>query len=153
MELKAHFNGQLSRKYAQNSCLDLFSAVSFGKPGAIMTSYNAVNGVPTAASPDLIKNILRNEWGFDGLVVTDWEGDGPNALAALKAGNNLFMPGFTGQIKHLLKGLDDKTISRDDLEQAAIPLLKRIMHTNAFANYYKLEGENTDYQLPVKRYN
>ena len=85
------------------------------RPAAIMTSYNLINGVHTSESAELLEVILRQEWGFDGLVMTDWVVDGmtrsdmkhPRATAAasVKAGNELFMPGGEPDRENLLAAL------------------------------------------------
>lgn len=69
-------------------------AVKLSNAMGIMTSYGIVNGVPTANNYDLLENILRTEWGFDGLVMTDWGGSGGMTDAqAMHSGNDLIMPG------------------------------------------------------------
>ena len=71
-------------------------AVKMSKPMAIMTSYNEINNVPAANDYELIENILRKEWGFDGLVMTDWGGSGGYSDArAMHAGNDLICAGKT----------------------------------------------------------
>ena len=71
-------------------------AVKSSKPMAIMTSYNEINNVPAANDYELIENILRKEWGFDGLVMTDWGGSGGYSDArAMHAGNDLICAGKT----------------------------------------------------------
>ena len=70
------------------------TAVKIARPMGIMTTYGIVNGVPTANDFELLENILRTEWGFDGLVMTDWGGSGGMSDAlAMHAGNDLIMPG------------------------------------------------------------
>ena len=66
-------------------------AVKEGKPKAVMSSYNMVNGTYANENSHLLKDILRDDWGFDGMVVTDWGGDN-NHTAGVKAGSNLVMP-------------------------------------------------------------
>ena len=66
-------------------------AVKEGRPKAIMSSYNPVNGVYANENPHLLHEILRKEWGFDGMVVTDWGGDNDHS-AGVRAGSNLVMP-------------------------------------------------------------
>src|SRR6218665_2338625 len=66
-------------------------AVREGRPWAIMSSYNMVNGVYAHENPHLLQRILREEWGFDGAVVSDW-GGGNDAVAAVAAGGTLEMP-------------------------------------------------------------
>ncbi|WP_051267650.1 glycoside hydrolase family 3 protein, partial [Nakamurella lactea] len=67
-------------------------SVKTAQPMAIMTSYNQINGTYSAANYDLVTNILRGEWGFKGLVMTDWGGN-HNAVATMYAGNDLIEPG------------------------------------------------------------
>lgn len=110
-------------------------AVTTSEPWAIMTSYNSVNGTYTAASHDLITGILRNEWGFEGIVMTDWEGDGVHSIPALHAGNNLFMPGFPGQIAHFQRALAEHQISRSELERAAKPIIEKVIQSVSYTRY------------------
>ena len=70
------------------------TAVKLSNPMGIMTTYGLVNGTPTANDYELLENILRTEWGFDGLVMTDWGGSGGMTDAlAMHSGNDLIMPG------------------------------------------------------------
>ncbi len=68
-------------------------AVKTAQPMAIMTSYNQINGVPTADSRDLNTEIARGEWGFRGLIMTDWNGGASTPYKSMHAGNDLIMPG------------------------------------------------------------
>lgn len=67
-------------------------AVKEGKPDTIMCSYNKINGIYASDSKELLTHILRTEWGFDGMVVTDW-GAMNDRIAAMEAGCDLNMPG------------------------------------------------------------
>ena len=70
-------------------------AVETAQPMAVMSSYNKVNGTYAAANYDLLTDVLRGEWGFKGLVMSDWTGTGPTGpVAAQYAGNDLIMPGL-----------------------------------------------------------
>lgn len=91
-----------------------------GNVHVIMTSFNKINGTFAAGNADLCTNILREEWGYQGIVVTDWGDmdtvvDGADAVAA---GNDIVMPGGPPVIRQILKGLEDKRVSRKDLERA-----------------------------------
>lgn len=68
-------------------------SVEKGRTMSFMTSYNLVNGVPTADDYDLCTNIARGEWGFDGLIMTDWNGGSSTASKSMHAGNDLITPG------------------------------------------------------------
>ncbi len=95
-------------------------AVKEGGLRCIMTSFNKINGTFAGGSKDLCTHILREEWGFDGLVVTDWGDmdivvDGADAVAA---GNDVIMPGGPPVIEQIQKGLADGRVTRKDLETA-----------------------------------
>ena len=116
-----------------------------------MTSYNLVNGVHTSESAQLLEVILRREWCFDGLVMTDWIVDGmtrsdmkhPRATVAatIKAGNELFMPGGEADRESLLAALErgsadhgpggrtkpedgGAALTRDELEKQAARVIR-----------------------------
>ena len=98
-------------------------------PKALMTSYNLLNGTHTANRHDLISTVLRKEWGFEGIVMTDWGttndkfnlgvyGSSSPALC-IKAGNDLMMSGSKEDVEGILTGLKDGTITRAELEACA----------------------------------
>ena len=115
-------------------------AVKEGDPHSLMTSYNPLNGKQTATHRELLQNILRDEWGFDGFVVTDWEGDTGLAVECIQAGNDLLMPGFPGMVDWLCKRVQDGTLERSDLEICAGRLLKVVMHSAAMERYLSKEA-------------
>lgn len=91
----------------------------------IMTSFNKINGVFAGGSKDLCTHILREEWGFNGAVVTDWGDmdivvDGADAVAA---GNDIVMPGGPPVIRQILKGYEEGRVTREEMETAAGHLL------------------------------
>ena len=125
-----HFavNSQELRRMSMDSVLDERTmreiyltgfeiAVKEGKAKAIMSSYNMVNGTYANENAHLLTDILRNEWGFDGYVVTDWGGDN-NHTEGVKAGNNLVMPApgpdcAIGLLEDLRAGkIDENTIDK-----------------------------------------
>ena len=92
----------------------------------LMTAFNKINGTFAGGSTDLCTHILREEWGFDGLVVTDWGDmdivvDGADAVAA---GNDVVMPGGPPVILQIQKGLEEGRINRKDLERSASRLIR-----------------------------
>ncbi len=91
-----------------------------GGAKGIMTSYNKVNGIYAPNSYDLCTKVLRNEWGFDGVVMTDWfstnKGQASNALA-MKVGNDLIMPGGGSFRKEILLGVKSGLITQQDVRR------------------------------------
>ncbi len=99
---------------------------------SVMTSYNLVNGVYAPNSHDLCTKVLRNEWGFDGVVMTDWGSTGKGLAddaLCLKAGNDLVMPGGGRVRKNLLKGLKEGVITETDLRRCAANVLRSIVYS------------------------
>lgn len=98
--------------------------VKEAKPRLIMTSYNLVNGVRTSENKELITGILREEWGFDGLVISDWGNHGDHEQE-LKAGNDVKMP--KGTPEKLMDALKAGTLSRSELSVSAKRVLEMIL--------------------------
>ena len=122
-------NSRVSPRALRDLYLRAFEiCVRRARPAAVMTSYNLINGVHTSESVELLEVILRQEWGFDGLVMTDWVVDGmtrsdmkhPRATAAatIKAGNELFMPGGEPDRENLLAALGRGSDARLSAAQA-----------------------------------
>ncbi len=109
-----------------------------GNAMSIMTSYNKVNGVYSPNSYDLCTKALRNEWGFDGVVMTDWfstnKGQALNALA-MKAGNDLIMPGGSYHKKALLKELEAGICTEEDLRRCCANVVKSIFDSATQREY------------------
>ena len=91
-------------------------AVKESKPSAIMTSYNKLNGFYTAEAPELLNDIVRKEWGFNGVFMTDFDGYG-SAVAKVRAGNNMLMGGNMDEVKELTAALKDKTLDESTLSK------------------------------------
>lgn len=115
--------------------------VGKSQPWTIMSSYNKVNGTYTSQSRYLLTDILRNEWGFEGLVVSDWFG-GRDAVAQISAGNDLLEPGTKKQWKALIKGREDGTLSMTDIDTSVKRILKLILGSRKMQNYKY--GNNPD---------
>jgi len=107
-------------------------AVREAGPWTVMTSYNKINGTYTSESPDLLLSILRGDWKFGGLVMTDWFG-GQDPVAQMKAGNDLLMPGMAVQQKKLLAAVRDKTLDEAVLDRNLENILKMILKSPSFA--------------------
>ena len=122
-------NSNVSSRALRDLYLRAFEiCVRQARPAAVMTSYNLINGVHSSESVELLEVILRQEWGFDGLVMTDWVVDGmthsdmkhPRATAAatIKAGNELFMPGGEPDREDVLAALGRGSDARPSAAQA-----------------------------------
>ena len=109
-------------------------ALKDSKPWTVMSSYNKINGLYTSESFDLLSTVLRNEWGFKGIVMTDWFG-GTNAIAQMKAGNDLLMPGTAKQQTTLQAAVLNKELDEKVLDQNVARILSIILQTPAFKKY------------------
>ncbi len=114
---KEHFRNESDSRLSERALREIYlrafqRIVRDSAPMSIMTSYNAVNGWRTAESRELLTDILRGEWGYEGLVITDWWGHSEHHLEVL-AGNDVKMP--TGFPARLREALDRGIITRSDL--------------------------------------
>ena len=95
------------------------------QPWTIMSSYNKVNGTYTSQSEYLLTDVLRGDWGFEGLVMTDWFG-GRDAAAQISAGNDLLEPGTKKQWDALREASEDGRLSPEIIDRAASRILTLI---------------------------
>ncbi|MBR3029680.1 MAG: glycoside hydrolase family 3 C-terminal domain-containing protein [Bacteroidales bacterium] len=109
-------------------------AVKEGKPWTVMSSYNQMNGQFTQQNRELLTTVLRDEWGFDGIVMTDW-GNKEGTVKAVIAQNDLMEPGAENEIERIVKGVQDGTISQADLDRNVRNMLEYIVRTPRFAGY------------------
>ncbi len=109
-------------------------AVQDAQPWTVMSSYNLINGIYTSENPELLTNILRNDWGFKGYVMTDWMG-GKDAIAQMLAGNDLLMPGNTGQYKKIIEAVNSGKLDEKILDRNVEKMLNILIHTPRFKNY------------------
>ncbi len=111
-------------------------AVTKSQPMAIMTSYNLINGVHAANSYDLCTKAARNEWGYRGLIMTDWTTthNGPDCTASgcMRAGNDIVMPGYEKDHENLRKELADGTLDLRELKLAVGHLVHIIWQSNQY---------------------
>lgn len=108
-------------------------AVEESNPWTVMSSYNLVNGTFTSESNDLLTKILRDDWKFKGIVMTDWFG-GKNAVAQMNAGNDLLMPG-ANQMDEIIKAVKDGTLDPKVLDKNVERMLTYILQTPRFKGY------------------
>lgn len=109
-----------------------------GNAKSVMTSYNKLNGVYTPNSYDLCTKALRNEWSFNGVVMTDWfstnKGQASNAIA-MQAGNDLIMPGGISFKQEILHGVKSGQISEEDVRRCCSRVVKSIMDSATQKEY------------------
>ena len=114
------------------------TAVREGGAKAIMTSYNKVNGVYTPNSLDLCTNVLRCEWGFDGVVMTDWFSTNKNLASnaiCMKVGNDLIMPGGISFKKEILQGVQSGMVTQQDVRRCCSNVVKSIFDSATQREY------------------
>lgn len=106
-------------------------AVREARPWSVMTAYNRVNGTPASENPLLLDTVLRQKWGFRGMVMTDWYG-GQNPVAQMTAGNDLLMPGSDRQRETLLAAIRSGELSMKTVDRNVRNILELVVKTNRF---------------------
>lgn len=161
-ETKRHFvDTVVSERALREIYLKGFEiVVKEGGEDSIMTTYCPVNGIWTAGSYDLNTTILRNEWGFDGIVMTDWwakindeggEATTNNFAAMARSQNDLYMvcsdASINGTDDNILSSLEAGTLTRGEMQRNAINICRFLMNTYALE---RLEGEGPDVEMTGK---
>ncbi len=107
-------------------------AVKESRPWSIMTSYNKVNGKYTCEDRELTEDILRDEWGFKGLVMSDWNA-GKDAVASIAAGNDMLQPGQERQYNAILEAVKNGTLDEALLNRSVRRVLEFVVKSRSFA--------------------
>ncbi|MDL2302387.1 fibronectin type III-like domain-contianing protein, partial [Lachnospiraceae bacterium OttesenSCG-928-D06] len=150
---RMHTNAHVSERALREIYLKGFEiAVKTAQPLSIMTSYNLLNGIHTANNYDLITAIARDEWGFEGVVMTDWGTTGSidmepgkkfkyghsNAAGCIWAGNDLNMPGSKEDVEEILRSVEAKEgevsykLTKADLQACAKRILSVVMKSAVY---------------------
>lgn len=109
-------------------------AVKESEPWTVMSSYNYVNGTYTSESKELQTTVLRDEWGYRGMVMTDWFG-GKDAVAQMEAGNDMLQPGKNEQYEAIVKGVQEGRLEEKVLDRNVRRILELILQTPRFKGY------------------
>ena len=112
-------------------------AVRESDPWTIMASYNQVNGQYSMGNHDLLTKILRNDWGYKGIVMTDWIGirEGLETISEVHAGNDLMEPGQPAQVEEIIKGVKEGKLDIADVDRNVRRMLEYIVKTPSFHQY------------------
>lgn len=111
-------------------------------PWTIMSAYNKINGIYAQGNKDLLTNILRNDWGYKGIVETDWIGKREDLPVEqeVAAGNDLMMPGYPAQVKDIVSAVKSGKLDVNDVDRNVRRMLEYIVKTPRFKGY-KYSGE------------
>ena len=109
-------------------------AVKEAKPWTVMSSYNQLNGEYTQQKKDLLTNILREEWGYKGIVMTDW-GNKAGTVKSAWSGNDLMEPGNQNEIDRIIEGVQNGTLAIADVDRNVRNMLEYIVKTPRFKGY------------------
>lgn len=109
-------------------------AVKEAQPWTLMTSYNLLNGIYTSENPELLTTLLRNEWKYQGMVMTDWFG-GKDAPAQVRAGNDMIQPGYRKQYDDIIEAVNNGSLDVKDVDRNVKRILELIVKTPKFKGY------------------
>lgn len=125
-------------------------AIKESDPWTVMTSYNYVNGTLAAENYDLATGVLRNDWGYDGLVMTDWAA-GLYSDKIVSSGNDMIQPGSDEHYKRLVRSMNDGTLPMATVDTAVTRLLRLIVKCPRFKGYEYSNKPNLEHNASVAR--
>lgn len=157
-DLRTNSNDIVSQRALREIYLKGFEiAVKQAQPYSVMTSYNDINGMPSANNYDLTTAILRDEWGFKGFVMTDWGGGISQPALSICAGNDMIQPGGSDVVEEIAQALasEDKTENRGvrpysqkmhigDLQACAMHILGVILRCDSVKRILKREAPKAE---------
>lgn len=110
------------------------TVVKEADPWTVMSSYNYINGTYASENTELLTTLLRDEWGYGNLVMTDWFG-GSDAPAQMIAGNDMLQPGYEKQYQDIIAAVADSTLDEAVLDRNVRRVLELIVRTPRFKGY------------------
>ncbi|MFS6553984.1 glycoside hydrolase family 3 N-terminal domain-containing protein, partial [Parabacteroides distasonis] len=122
-------------------------------PWTLMSSYNKINGTYAQGNKDLLTTITRNEWGFNGIVMTDWIGkraDLPTEQE-VSAGNDLMMPGYPAQVQDIIDAVKAGRLDIKDVDRNVRKMLEYIVKTPRFKGYKFSNNPDTKAHAAITR--
>jgi len=125
-------------------------AVKNSNPWTVMSSYNKLNGPFTQENRELLTTVLRDEWGFDGIVMTDWIGQ-RNTAAQVHAGNDLMEPGQDVQIEEIVAKVKSGELDEADVDTCVRRILEYIVKTPRFKGYKYSNKPDLDAHAAITR--
>ncbi|MBQ8457927.1 MAG: glycoside hydrolase family 3 C-terminal domain-containing protein [Prevotella sp.] len=136
--LRTSVDERVSQRAARELYLRGFEiAVRESNPWTIMASYNQVNGTYSMGNHDLLTSILRDDWGYKGMVMTDWIGirEGLTTASEVHAGNDLLEPGQPAQADEIVAAVKNGTLDIADVDRNVRRMLEYIVKTPSFHKY------------------
>ena len=134
---RSHVSAVITERALREIYLKGFEiAVKTAQPGTIMTSYNRINAVHSANNRDLCTVAAREEWGFEGYIMTDWgttNRGGSQAAKCIVAGNDLVMPGNQSDIQEILDAVEGRrlpVLTEERLDESAVRLVAAALEAN-----------------------
>lgn len=142
---RMQINCVVSRRALHEIYLKAFKqTIEKAKPSAVMASYNKINGAYVCENPYILKDILRQDWQFDGMTVSDWGGVN-DRVYGLKHGLDLEMPASLGvQEKYIEKSLKKKKITMNDIDESCNHIISTAL---------KLQNDNSDFKVDYEKHN
>lgn len=126
-------------------------AVKEGNPATVMGAYNYVNGVHACENPDLLDRLLRQEWGWKGVVMSDWDGV-VLTEEAVRATCDLIEPGTEANRQDIVKGLESGTLSQADVDRNVKHVLELVVKSPSFKGYkYSNDIDRETHQKLLRR--
>ncbi|MBR2151373.1 MAG: glycoside hydrolase family 3 C-terminal domain-containing protein [Prevotella sp.] len=148
---RASVDARMSERVLREIYLRAFQyVVKTAQPWTVMSSYNKLNGSFTAESKYLLTTILRDEWGFKGMVTTDWFA-GKDFAAQVAAGNDLMMPGRPNETEQIKAAIANGTLSMEEVDRNIERILELVVKCPSFLGYKYTDNPDLKAHAQVSR--